>query len=198
MNNILFPVELKFTIGTLANDFEATDANGSTLAYVHQKMFKFKEEIVVYQDSSKANEIFTINADSWLDFSAAYSFKNTKGDEIGKIVRKGWKSIWRSSYQIIDRHGVEQYNIVEENAWVKLMDGFLGGVPVLNIFTGYFFNPSYILSTIDGKAVARLSKIASFWGRKFKISKLGEIGSDDEVNIMLGFMMMVLLERERG
>lgn len=198
MKDIIFPVDLEFKIGTLANDFEAKDANGMTLAYVYQKLFKFKEEILVYEDTSKTNVIFTINADRWLDFSAAYSFTNAKGDELGKIVRKGWKSIWKSNYQIIDKYEIEQYSIVEDSVWIKVMDGFLGEIPLLNILTGYFFNPSYKLSTIDGKEVARLSKVASFWGRKFKITKLNSILPEDEIKIMLGFMMMVLLERERG
>lgn len=198
MKDINFPVDLEFKIGTFANDFEAKDSQGSTLAYVYQKMFKFKEEILVYKDTSKSEVIFHIKADSWLDFSAAYSFFDARENEFGKIVRKGWKSIWKSNYEINDQYGKEQYKIGEESAWVKVMDSILGGIPVLSIFTGYMFNPSYILTTFEGAEIARLSKIPSFWGRKFQITKLSDIDNDDETRIMLGFMMMLLLERERG
>ena len=198
MKDIKFPVELVFKIGTLANDFEARDAQGITLAYVYQKMFKFKEEILVYTDTSKSEVLYTIKADSWLDFSAAYCFYDKKGEELGKIVRKGWKSIWRSNYQIIDKYSQEQFNIMEESAWVKVMDGFLGEIPVLNFLTGYLFNPSYILKSIDGTEIARLAKLPSFWGRKFRITALSDIHPEDEPRIMLSYMMMVLLERERG
>ena len=48
-----FPIEFSFKIGTLANDFIATDANGKTIAYVRQKMFKFKEAIMIYTNDKK-------------------------------------------------------------------------------------------------------------------------------------------------
>ena len=37
-----FPIDFRFKLGTISNDFVATDANGRTLAYVRQKMFKLK------------------------------------------------------------------------------------------------------------------------------------------------------------
>jgi len=39
-------------------------------------------------------------------------------------------------------------------------------------------------------------KLPSFWSRKFEISKIDVLDSDDRV--MLGLMMMILLERRRG
>ena len=41
-----FPITFKFKISTLANDFTALDESGATIAYVRQKMFKFKEAIL--------------------------------------------------------------------------------------------------------------------------------------------------------
>ena len=34
MGKIIYPLDLKFNIATLANDFTATDAEGLTVAYV--------------------------------------------------------------------------------------------------------------------------------------------------------------------
>ena len=48
------------------------------------------------------------------------------------------------------------------------------------------------------KKVARLKKEASFFGRKFEVTKLNDMDQDDEQRIILGFMMMILLERRRG
>ena len=50
----------------------------------------------------------------------------------------------------------------------------------------------------DLQPVARLKKEASFWGRKFEITKLAETVHEDDERMLLGLMMMVLLERRRG
>ena len=198
MKKILFPVDLKFKIGTLANDFTATDGTGSTVAYVRQKMFKLKEDIEVFSDDSRTRLVYKIKADKWLDWSAAYSFTDAMGNRLGKIARKGWASIWKAQYEIIDQNDQLQYHVREENGWVKVIDGMVGEIPVLGFFTGYLFNPSYILTDTKDNPIARLKKEPSFWGRKFTIIQLGDIDEDDDDRIKLGLMMMILLERRRG
>jgi len=198
MQNIQFPVNFEFKISTLANDFKATDASGKTIAYVRQKMFKLKEDIQIFNDESKAKVNYRIKADKWLDFSTAYSFYNDENINFGKVVRKGWRSIWKAQYQIIDESQKQQYSISEENAWVKVLDGLLGEIPILSMFTGYLFNPSYIVVDTQGNTIIRLKKKPSFFGRHFEVIKLGEIDSDDDDRVMLGLMMMILLERRRG
>lgn len=198
MKNLQFPLNFKFKIGTLANDFVASDATGTTVAYVRQKMFKLKEDILIYSNESKSDTLFRIRADRWLDFSAAYSFTDKDGKEMGKIVRKGWRSIWKTSYELIDQHQNIQYHVNEENAWVKVWDSLLGEVPLLGMFTGYFFNPAYLVTDLQGNVVAKIKKQASFFGRHFEVSKLQDIDQDDQERIMLGLMMMILLERRKG
>jgi hypothetical protein len=198
MINLRFPVSFTFKIGTLANDFVAHDANNAVIAYVRQKMFKLKEDIEVFDNEYDKNIIYRIKADRWLDFSAAYSFYDGNNKELGKIVRKGWKSIWRSAYEIIDENRFRQYTINEERVFVRIMDSFLGEIPIINIFTGYILNPSYIVKDLQNQIIVRLTKKPSFWGRKFEIYKVGETDSDDDYRILLGLMMMILLERRRG
>lgn len=198
MQDLQFPIRFKFKISTLANDFTAYDANGTVIAYVRQKMFKLKEDISIYSDESKAKINYKIRADRWLDFSAAYSFFDENDREFGKVVRKGWRSIWKTNYQLIDQHEQVQYTIEEENAWVKVMDGLFGEIPILGMFTGYFFNPTYSLKNKQQDMIVRLKKLPSFFGREFEIDKVGEIDSDDDDRIMLGLMMMILLERRKG
>ncbi|MBU2994851.1 hypothetical protein KO500_00290 [Cellulophaga baltica] len=198
MNNLSFPLKFVFKISSFSNDFTATDANGQTVAYVKQKMFKLKEAISIYEDETKSKVNFKINADKWIDFSTAYSFTDANGSELGKVARKGWASIWKAKYELIDQHQKLQYHIREENAWVKVIDSLMGEIPILGMFTGYLFNPSYIVTDLDGNNVARLKKEASFFGRKFEVNKLTDIDVDDEQRILLGLMMMILLERRRG
>jgi uncharacterized protein YxjI len=198
MKDLNFPISFTFHVTTLSNDFSAKDAHGKTLAYVRQKMFKLKEDINIYDNENKTRLTHNIRADKWIDFSAAYSFKDAQGKEIGKIARKGWASVWKAHYELIDQHQKLQYHIREDNAWVKVLDSVLGQLPIIGGLTGYLFNPSYTVTDLNGQAICQLKKEASFFGRKFKLSKLKPIDHEDDERIILGFMMMVLLERRRG
>jgi len=199
MKNLHFPIDFVFNIGTFANDFTATDKNGQVVAYVKQKMFKFKEDITIYDNENQTKENFRIQADKWIDFSAAYSITdlNTQ-QELGKVGRKGWRSLWKASYQLIDQHQKLQYHINEDNPWVKVFDSVIGEIPILGFFTGYFLNPTYSVTNLRGEVIAKLNKEASFTGRKFKVEKIKNIDNDDDQRIIIGLMMMILLERRRG
>ncbi len=193
-----YPITFKFKIGTFANDFTASDKTGKTLAYVRQKMFKLKEDIQVFSDESKSNQVYRIAADRIIDFNAVYTFFDEDDNIIGKVGRKGRKSILKAHYNIFDEEGNNDYSIEEENPWAKLWDALLSEVPILGILTGYFFNPRYAVKNNNGEIIARLSKEKSFFGRTFKLDEVGEFQAGDDERMMLALMMMSLLERRRG
>ncbi len=198
MNTLNYPLHFQFKIGTFANDFTATDATGAKIGYIKQKMFKLKEAISVYSDETQTKVNFKIDANKWLDFNTAYNFTTPDGTELGKVARKGWKSLWKAKYELYDEKGEQDLVIEEENALVKVFDSLLGEIPILGFFTGYFFNPKYTITRPDGTLVARIVKEKSFFGRNFTINKLEEFESGEELRILLGSMMMLLLERRRG
>lgn len=198
MKNLQFPLHFRFQIMSLANDFVASDAAGVTIAYVRQKMFKFIDEIVVYNNESEGRVDYRIKANKWIDFSAAYNFTNGEGRDIGKVARKGWSSIWKANYEIYSETQELNYIIREENGWIKVGDALFGEIPILGVFTGYLFNPSYIVKTPGGQEVMRLKKESSFTGRKFNIYQLMPLNDRENEKIILGLMMMILLERKRG
>jgi hypothetical protein len=198
MNSLKFPLYLTFKIGTFSNDFVIKDANEMLIGYVRQKMLKFVEEVQVYSDESRSELNYTIKANKWLDFSASYAFTNRNGQDIGRIARKGWASLWKANYDIFDETQMKDLHVREENPWAKVFDSLLGEVPILNLLTGYLFHPSYAVARPDGTNVARLRKVNSFFGRRFIIDKLAEFEKGEEERILLGLMMLILLERRRG
>ncbi|MBL7920929.1 MAG: hypothetical protein JNJ40_11480 [Bacteroidia bacterium] len=194
-----FPLNFSFKISTISNDFVAKDAGGNTIAYVRQKMLKLIDEIVVFNNESKSETLYTIKANKWIDFSAAYNFVSaSSGLELGKIARKGWASIWKAHYEIFDKNQQNDMVVREEKPWVKVGDALFSEIPVLGIFTGYLFHPSYIVSRLDGTQLVRIKKESSFFGRQFSVTQLGEFKPGEEERIVLGLMMMILLERRRG
>jgi hypothetical protein len=194
-----YPLHFEFKISTFSNDFNARDSQGNTIAYVRQQMFKLKEKVIVFSDETKSKELFHIKADKWLDFNTVYEFTSaTEGVKLGKVGRKGWASLLKARYELFDEKDQQDLLIEEENPWTKFWDGLFKQVPIVNLFTGYFFNPRYTVKRPDGTLVGRFSKEKSFFGRKFSYNKLAEYEQGEELRVLLGLMMMVLLERRRG
>ena len=199
LKNLNYPLDFKFKITTLASDFNITDRNGNYVAYVRQKMFKLKEDVIVFSDESRTKELFNIKANQWIDFNASYMMTDlVNGKRFGRLARKGMRSIWKARYDIIDDNDEPIYQINEDNGWVKVLDSFVGEIPILGMFTGYFLNPSYTVKDNAGKEYFRLKKMPSLIGRRFQLERLIDIDDEDESLVVLSFLMMVLLERARG
>ncbi|WP_370900365.1 hypothetical protein [Chryseobacterium gossypii] len=199
LNNLNYPLDFKFKITTLSSDFNITDRNGNYVAYVRQKMFKLKEDVIVFNDESKSKELFRIQANKWIDFNASYSLNDLINNKnFGRLTRKGMRSFWKATYNILDSNDQPKFIITEDNGWVKFFDGMVGELPIIGMFTGYFLNPSYTVKGMDGKEYFKLKKMPSFFGRRFQLDRLIDIDDEDESLVVLSLLMMVLLERARG
>ena len=181
----------------LAPQIRVTDATGAQLAYVKQKMFKLKEHVEVYADDSMQQKFCDIRTNKIIDFSAAYQFTDPAGNQFGAVQRKGGRSLWRAHYEILDGQQ-HKFTIREENGWIKIADGFVSGIPIIGAAAGYLFNPSYILTTPDGKEILRIKKQPAMWEGKFIIEQLNDVPEQDDVRCLMSILMMTLLERDRG
>ncbi|RCJ39668.1 hypothetical protein A6770_11305 [Nostoc minutum NIES-26] len=192
-----YPLELTFKFWALAPQMSIVDAQGSLAFYVKQKLFKLKEAITIFADAEQTRPLYYIKADRIIDFSARYDFSDSNGTYIGSVKRRGLKSLWRARYDIFDGD-TTNLNIQEKNPWVKIADALFAEIPVVGMFTGYVFNPVYLISRADGTIVMRLEKIPTFLSRKFIIKAVDRISDREEQQILLSLMMMLLLERNRG
>lgn len=193
-----YPIQLSFKLLAIASQIYIRDANGQLLGYVKQKLLKLKEDINVFADEQQTQHLFNIKADRVIDFSARYNFTAASGQPVGSIKRKGMRSIFKANYEIYGPDGSQAMNIHEENAWIKVVDSVLGELPIIGMFTGYFFNPAYIVSRMDGTAVARLQKQPAFFEGVFNLESLAPVSSEEETLVLLSVLTMTLLERSRG
>ncbi|MBU7582932.1 MAG: hypothetical protein KAF91_08480 [Nostoc sp. TH1S01] len=192
-----YPLELTFKFWALAPQISVVNAQANLVFYVKQKLFKLKEAITVFADAEQTSPLYYIKADRIIDFSARYEFSDTNGTNIGAVKRRGLKSIWRARYDIFD--GDSTYlTIQEKNPWVKVADALFAEIPIVGMFTGYVFNPIYLVSRADGTVVMRLEKIPTFWSRKFMIKAVDQVSDREEQQILLSLIMMLLLEKNRG
>jgi uncharacterized protein YxjI len=192
-----YPLTISFKLLALHPQAFVKDASGNNVMYVKQKLFKLKESLTIFSDETQSNALVQIDADRILDFSANYTFRDLQGNIIGSIRRSGARSIWKAHYVLADDNH-PTYQLTEENAWVKLLDGLVGEIPVLGAFSGYFLNPRYLILDESGKRVATISKKRTFLESQFTIEKHFETDIETEMRLVLGTLMMIFLERSRG
>jgi uncharacterized protein YxjI len=193
-----YPLDLSFKLLALANQISVTDAQGNLLFYVKQKMFKLKEAVTVFADKEQQRPLFKINADRVIDISARYHISDVNGGALGSVKRQGMKSLWRARYDICDGADNPVLTISEENPWIKVIDALVGEVPIVGMFTGFVFNPTYIVKNTYDAIIMRFKKQPSMFESKFRLESLIPISPEEEQRTVLSILMMVLLERRRG
>src|ERR1700760_1076107 len=96
--------------------------DGRLIAYSKQKAFRLKEDIRVFADEAMTREVLSIQADRIIDFSAAYQvFDSATGEHYGTLRRKGWSSIFRDSWEILDGQGVLRGKVMEDSSFRALV-----------------------------------------------------------------------------
>lgn len=192
-----YPLQLSFKALAFGQKLSVTDAAGQLVFFVKQKALKLKEDVAVCGDEAQTRTLYRIKADRVIDFSARYTITDETGAALGALKRQGMKSLWRSRYDIFAGDAVVM-TIAEDNPWVKVADAVFSGIPLLGLFSGYLFHPSFSVTRADGTAVMRISKLPAFLEGKFKVEQQQSLSVDDECLALLSLLMMVLLERQRG
>ena len=199
LEGIVFPLKFTFRILTLAPRMDVVDATGRPVLHARQKLFKFKEHVEIFTDSTRTTRLAEIRANKIIDWSARYSFTDAWGGEIGSVGRKGWRSIWRAHYEAFNPgDAVPDFVIREENPFAKVMDSIFGQIPFVNFLTLYLFHPRYLATRSGGQAALRLHKQPAFWQGKFSIEQMSDLSPREIMNLLLSFIMLTLLERRRG
>lgn len=118
---------LKRQVFALAGKFRVFNPAGQLLLFSEQKMFKLREDIRVYSDESKTQEVLAIQARQIIDFSAAYDvFDSTAGQKVGALRRKGIASMFRDEWEVLD---------VNDNVRGKLFEDSMGLALVRRLLT---------------------------------------------------------------
>ncbi len=90
----------------MTGKFRFYDPSGNLVMFSQQKMFKLKEDIRVYADEAKTQEILLVQARQIIDFSAAYDVIDaTTGENVGTLRRKGLRSMLRDEWEALSPAG---------------------------------------------------------------------------------------------
>jgi uncharacterized protein YxjI len=112
----------------LTGKFRFYDPLGNLVMFSEQKMFKLREDIRVYSNENKTEEVLSIKARQIIDFSAAYDVVDTAMDQkIGTLRRQGWNSMLRDEWQVLDANEVQVGVLFEDSMGLALLRRFLLG-----------------------------------------------------------------------
>jgi hypothetical protein len=110
----------------LGQSFHIYDPQNQLIGFCRQKAFKLKEDIRVYSDSSKQQEILCIKARNIIDFSACYDVVDpVSGSFLGSWRRRGWSSLIRDKWEMLDCYGNVVAEMNEDSMALALVRRFL-------------------------------------------------------------------------
>jgi uncharacterized protein YxjI len=94
---------LKRQVFALTGKLRFYNPQEQLVLFVEQKMFRLKEDIRVYGDESKTQEVLLIQARNIIDFNAAYDVVDVAlNQKVGTLRRKGWSSMVRDEWEVLD------------------------------------------------------------------------------------------------
>jgi uncharacterized protein YxjI len=113
---------------SLTGKFRFYDPLGNLVMFSEQKMFKLREDIRVYSDESKTQEVLSIKARQIMDFSASYDVVDSAmNQKVGALRRKGLRSLLRDEWEVLDANDNMIGLIFEDSIGLALLRRFLLG-----------------------------------------------------------------------
>lgn len=132
----------------LGAGFDIYGSTGELIGHCHQKAFKLKEDLRIYTDKTKSEELIVITTPKVIDFSAKYDVKLPTGESIGTIQRKGLKSMLRDTWLVFNAEGKEIAKLTEDSALKAI-------VRRLNGYAQVLLPQSFHLKRENGSDIAR-------------------------------------------
>jgi hypothetical protein len=103
-------------------EFRVFDEAGNLVIFSRQKAFKLREDIRMYTDDSMSTELLTISARKIIDWAAAYDVvDSTTGEKVGALKRRGWKSLARDSWIVMDVNDQDVGEVSEDSMFLALV-----------------------------------------------------------------------------
>ena len=112
----------------LTGRFRFYDPSDQLVMFSEQKMFKLREDIRVYADESKTQEVLSVKARQIMDFSAAYDVVDiAMNQKVGALRRKGLQSLLRDEWEVLDANDNVVGKLFEDSVGLALLRRLLLG-----------------------------------------------------------------------
>lgn len=102
---------------------------GQQLLNAKLKAFKLREDIRLYGDAARTQEVLRIGARKIIDIEIMYDvFDSATNEKIGTLKRKGWKSIIQDEWEILDANEQLIGRIKEDSQLMAVLRRFLSNL----------------------------------------------------------------------
>jgi uncharacterized protein YxjI len=119
---------LKRQVFALTGKLRFYNPQGDLVLFCEQKMFKLREDVRIFADEQKTQEVLAIKARQIIDFSAAYDVVDSAaGQKVGALRRKGLKSILRDEWEVLDTNDQVLGLLFEDNMGLAMLRRLLLG-----------------------------------------------------------------------
>ena len=180
---------LKRQVFALTGKFRFYDPSNRLVLFSEQKMFKLREDIRVYSDESKTQEVLMIKARQIMDFSAAYDVVDSStSQKVGALRRKGLASLLRDEWDVLD---------VGDNLVGKLFEDSMG-LALLRRFLSNWIPQNYDI-TFGTDRVADLQQPFNPFAYQLNIDFSMDVGKrlDRRLGIAAGILLAAIEGRQR-
>lgn len=172
---------------SIANQFRIFNPEGELVMFTRQKMFKLREDIRIYEDESRSHELLLIDARQVIDFAAAYDVVDAvSGTHVGTLRRKGFSSVVRDRWQILDAGGQEIGGIEEDSLALAM---------IRRVLLGSLLPQTYSVM-IHGQPAAEFRQ--KFNLLRYVLEIDFSLSSSEEIDPRLGLAAAVLLAAIEG
>jgi len=167
--------------------FHIYNAQGDLLAFCNQKAFKLKEDIRLYTDESMAVERLRIAARKIIDFGAAYDVINSGTDsKVGALKRKGWKSMLRDEWIVMDQDDREIGSITEDSVLMAMVRRLLTNL----------FPQSFHLRDETGTELARFRTHFNPFVHRLTVTVYEDCSLDPYLVLAAGILLVAIEGRQ--
>lgn len=169
--------------------FHVYDGDGGLGLYTDQKRFRLKEDLRVYADESKAEELLRINTQSVFDISGAYDVTDSRTEErVGTLQRRGLASFLRDQWEVLDASGNPLATLQEDSMAKALVRRLLG--------EWSFFMPQRYHLEVGGRTVATFRQRFNPIVLKLEVDFSGD--TENALDRRLGLAAAILLNAIEG
>ena len=140
----------------LGRKFHVYAPDGSLVAFVKHPFLRLREEFTIYTDESETDPLLVLRARKVIQWNVCHDVFDAKsGEKTGTLRKRGWKSIFRDTWDILDVQD-QPAGLMEEDGAAFLRRLF----PLLT---------SKHRIELGGQVVGRLKQVFRFFVKEFTL-----------------------------
>ena len=171
----------------LTGKFRVYDPSERLVMFSEQKMFRLREDIRVYGDENKSQEVLSIQARQIMDFSAAYDVVDSAMDQkVGALRRRGWSSILRDEWEVLD---------ASDNVIGKLFEDSVGLAMLRRLLLGTLLPQNYDITMGETRVADLKQRFNPF---RYELDLDFTMDASQRLDRRLGIAAAILLAAVEG